>query len=127
MRNYLVSFLFLVSAISGLRGVSFSAGQGCLNGDCHREMIRARYLHGPVAAEMAGAKGCEICHRPIGDKCTPTKGGSFQTAVKNICTTCHGKGTGSQHTQAAVESRCIECHDPHGSETSPQLLRSRKK
>jgi predicted CXXCH cytochrome family protein len=127
MRNQIILLLFLVSAMGGLREGSVLAGQGCLNGGCHNEMTRVRYLHGPVAAEMAGAKGCEICHRPIGDKCTPTKGGSFQTKVKNICTTCHGKGTGSQHTQTSVESRCLECHDPHGSETSPQLLRSRKK
>lgn len=124
MGNRLVLLVFLVSSLGGLLDGLALAGQGCLNGDCHLALTRVRYLHGPVAAEMAGAKGCEICHQPTGEKCTPPRGGSFRTR-KDICTTCHDKGTGSQHSQAEVESRCLSCHNPHGSETSLQMLRAK--
>jgi len=125
MRILFVSIL-LGAILSGWQAVSALAGQGCLSDGCHHDLTGARYLHGPVAAELAGVKGCEVCHLPTGPKCTATKGGSFQTRVKDICLTCHGPGTGSQHTQAEVQSKCLNCHNPHGSETSPQLLRPGK-
>ena len=122
----------LVLVLVGLFGGCFGVGgalafQGCLSGSCHQELTRPRYLHGPVAAEMAGAKACVICHEPAGPRCTAGKGGLFKLKSKALCLTCHGKGTGTQHSQGQVEAKCPSCHDPHGSETSPQLLRPGRK
>ena len=123
MRKRLIVLFFLVPVPGGWPGSPVLAGQGCLSGGCHHALTEVRYLHGPVAAELAGAKGCEICHQPTGPECTPARAGSFQTG-RDICTTCHDKGTGSQHSQAEVESKYLGCHDPHGSDSSPQMLRT---
>ncbi|MGV1099476.1 cytochrome c3 family protein [Thiovibrio sp. JS02] len=104
-----------------------ASAKGCLNGACHERLAGVRYLHGPVAAEMAGANGCEMCHLPAGPACSANKGGKFTLKSKDICLTCHARGTGTQHTQAQVESKCLTCHAPHGSDTSPQMLRPKKR
>lgn len=127
MGNWLMILLFLVSALGGMREEFALADQGCLRNGCHQDLVKVKYLHGPVAAEMAGGKGCEICHQPAGATCTPSKAGIFRTRVKGICKTCHSKLTGSHHTQTDVEAKCLRCHDPHGSDTSPQMLRNGNK
>ncbi len=118
-----VVFLVLACVVGGFLWSGRSMAQECLNGSCHQGLTKVRYLHGPVAAEMAGVKACVICHEPVGAKCTSSKAGVFKLKSKALCLTCHDKGTGSQHSQGLVESQCLLCHDPHGSETSPQLLR----
>jgi len=120
--------LVLAGTVFGFSGAGTAvAYEGCLRGSCHQDLTRVRYLHGPVAAEMAGSKGCVICHEPAGTACTATKAGVFKLKGKNLCLTCHGKGTGSQHTQELVEGKCLQCHDPHGSEISPRMLRAGRK
>jgi predicted CXXCH cytochrome family protein len=103
------------------------ASQGCLSGTCHQSLTKFRYLHGPLAAEMAGVKACVVCHEPAGPECTVTKGGIFKLKSKTLCLTCHDKGTGTQHTQEQVAAKCLACHDPHGSDSNPQLLRAKRK
>jgi len=119
-----VVVLVLACVLGGFFWGGRAMAQECLSGSCHQALTKAKYIHGPVAAEMAGSKACVICHEPAGAKCTPTKGGVFKLKSKALCLTCHDKGTGSQHSQGLVESKCLSCHDPHGSETSPQLLRA---
>ncbi|MBU0946166.1 MAG: hypothetical protein KJ804_17105 [Proteobacteria bacterium] len=99
--------------------------KGCLNGSCHQNLIQVQYVHGPVAAEMAGADGCVMCHLPNGPACTITLAGKFTLKEKDICLTCHEKGVGTQHTESEVESKCLTCHVPHGSAFSPQMLRDK--
>ena len=96
----------------------------CIAGDCHATIIAPKYLHGPVAAEEAGVDGCVSCHIPIGAKCTASKAGKykFKTKKERLCLVCHDRGTGTQHTRAG--SRCLSCHSPHGSETSPNMMRA---
>jgi len=103
-----------------------AAASVCLNGSCHQGLTTAKYLHGPVAAEMAGAKACVVCHLPAGPGCTATAKGSFKLKAKDICLGCHTKGTSTQHSKSEVEGKCLKCHAPHGSETSRQFLRGDK-
>jgi len=117
----------LLFALVALAFASEASAEGCMNGTCHQQLAGVRYLHGPVAAEMAGANGCGMCHLPAGPACSADRGGTFTLKGKDICLTCHVRGTGTQHSQAQVESRCLTCHVPHGSETSPQLLRPKKR
>ncbi len=95
----------------------------CLD-NCHQSLTSTRYLHGPIAAEQAGAKGCTMCHLPYGKACTSSKAGKFKLREKDMCLICHEKGTGTQHT--ATKDNCLKCHDPHGSETSPFMVRESK-
>ncbi|MDH5298206.1 MAG: hypothetical protein OEV91_04235 [Desulfobulbaceae bacterium] len=93
----------------------------CLDNGCHQALAARRYLHGPVAAELAGTTGCVTCHQPNGGPCTPTRPGQFSLDKKGMCLLCHEKATGSPHTD--TQSNCLDCHDPHGSETSPFMVR----
>lgn len=120
-----VAVTFLVG-LFGLAGRVEAVGSVCLNGACHQALTKFKYLHGPVAAEMAGAKACVMCHLKAGAACTATAKGVFKLKGKNICQACHIKGTGTQHSQSEVESKCLKCHAPHGSETNRQFLRGDK-
>lgn len=109
-----------------LTGRGEAATMGCLGGACHQGLIKPKYLHGPVAAELAGAKACVMCHLPAGAACTTTGKGIFKLKGKDICQACHTKGTGTQHSQSEIESKCLKCHAPHGSDSSRQFLRGDK-
>lgn len=95
----------------------------CLTGGCHQALTSQKYVHGPIAAEQAGAKGCVACHIPAGKKCTQAKAGSFKPLAQpdKMCRICHSRGNGSQHS--AKKINCLKCHDPHGSDKGPELKR----
>lgn len=104
-----------------------AVAQGCMNGGCHQELVKVKYMHGPVAAEMAGVNGCKMCHIPTGAKCSAGRGGSYKIKVKGLCVTCHAKGAGTQHSAKEIESKCLNCHSPHGSAISRYMLRVSRK
>ena len=112
--------LFLLVLFSA----SVASAKGCMTGSCHQSLTKVKYMHGPVAAEMAGVKACVMCHVPAGSTCSAKKGGKFKLKSKDLCQICHVKGTGSQHSSAGVAAKCLKCHSPHGSDNSPQMLRA---
>jgi hypothetical protein len=101
-----------------------AAAETCIAGKCHDSIVSAKFLHGPVAAEEAGAAGCVSCHVPAGAGCSTAKAGryEFKTKKDRLCIMCHERGTGTQHTRAG--SRCLSCHSPHGSESGNTLMRA---
>lgn len=101
-----------------------SAAGTCITGGCHQEIVSAKFLHGPVAAEEAGAEGCISCHVPAGAACTESKPGQYAMKTKEdrLCLLCHERGTGTQHTR--TKGACLSCHSPHGSEESGKLMRA---
>ncbi len=96
----------------------------CIAGTCHASIVSQKFLHGPVAAEGAGAEGCVTCHIPAGAKCSAATAGTykFKTKPERLCLMCHERGTGTQHTRAG--SRCLSCHSPHGAESGTNLMRA---
>ena len=42
---------FLVSVYTGI-----TEAASCLSGSCHKPLTKAKFLHGPIAAEQAGAR-----------------------------------------------------------------------
>lgn len=95
----------------------------CLRGGCHQEIAARKYLHGPIAAEQSGNKGCVACHIPAGRECAPDRAGSFQPLAQStkMCQVCHSRGTGTQHSIKQID--CLKCHDPHGSDHGTDLQR----
>lgn len=100
-----------------------SEAASCLTGDCHKSLTAKKYLHGPIAAEMAGAQGCVTCHVPAGKPCSQGKKGAFKplSPASQMCKICHAQGTGTQHSTKKID--CLKCHDPHGSDKSSELKR----
>lgn len=114
--------LFCLATFSVAAGGAAAAG--CMAGGCHQGLTRFKYMHGPVAAELAGANGCAMCHEPAGAKCSVGRGGRYRLKGKGLCVACHAKGAGSQHSAKEIESKCLKCHHPHGSNVSQYLLRA---
>lgn len=97
----------------------------CLTGGCHSDLAAKKYLHGPVAAEQIGGQGCIACHIPNGELCSSARGGHFGPlpAAVEMCRFCHSQGSSTAHT--AENRDCLGCHDPHGADSGPDLLRPR--
>jgi hypothetical protein len=120
-----MSWKFILAAVYAYLFVyTMPAGAAsCLDGGCHTALTSKKYIHGPVAAEQAGVKGCAACHVPAGKKCSRSGAGSFKPMAPpdRMCQTCHSRGTGSQHS--AKKINCLKCHNPHGSDAGPELTR----
>lgn len=110
-----------------LVNITEAVARGCMDGGCHQELVKVKYMHGPVAAEMAGVNGCEMCHIPSGVKCSANSAGSYILKSKGLCVTCHAQGVGTQHSAAEIENKCLQCHAPHGSTFSRYMLRVGRK
>ena len=116
-------FFFSLYFCAFLLAPASSWAATCVDGGCHSSLTKTRYVHGPVAAEALGVKGCVMCHVPDGKACADGRAGHFKPTRPSVqmCQTCHARGHGSQHTAKDID--CLNCHDPHGSETSPQFNR----
>ncbi|GAB4264725.1 cytochrome c3 family protein [Deferrisoma sp.] len=118
------ALIALAAVALGLGAAGITAAGTCIEDGCHAPIMQPQFLHGPVAAEEAGADGCVSCHVPAGQPCTASKAGKykFKTKPDRLCLLCHERGTGTQHTRAG--GKCLSCHDPHGSERSSKLMRA---
>jgi hypothetical protein len=120
-----MSFKLLLTTVflSAALGTVQLQARTCLTGDCHQALTSKKYIHGPIAAESAGALGCETCHIPAGKECSKSEAGEFRPLAPPItmCQICHAKGNDTLHS--AKEMDCLKCHDPHGSDTSPVFER----
>ncbi len=125
MRKRALAFTLFALALGASPALAAHLG-GCVEGGCHKAIVSAKFLHGPVGAEFAGGEGCVSCHVLAGAPCTPSKGGryTFKTNKDRLCVLCHERGTSTQHTRA--RSDCLACHDPHFSNQSEKLLRAGK-
>lgn len=96
--------LFCITA-----NISAQSDAGCVAADCHSELTKGEYVHGPVGAGI-----CTVCHTPI-------KGKDHRFSLSNdegeLCLGCHEEKRDmmlehSVHTPVA-DGKCTGCHDPH--------------
>ncbi len=94
-----------------------SAEDGCVTGQCHASLLKAKDVH-PVA------ESCDGCHQAVSTQ-HPQKGkGTFKLAqnVPELCFSCHTAFGKKPHVHSPVKSgMCTTCHNPHASDESKLL------
>jgi predicted CXXCH cytochrome family protein len=97
--------------------------ENCNTRECHNSYSQKRYVHKPVKLGV-----CKFCHKSV-----DPKKHSFQLVRtrKELCGSCHQEqtdiGTEQLRPRAQVgkgrylhkpleEGKCLECHNPHGSD-----------
>ena len=118
-----ISVACAVALLLGFAALSYAGS--CIDGGCHEDKVDYKYLHGPLAAEEVVGNGCVQCHLPDGKDCTEDEPGSYKFMVPKeaMCVGCHEKSESPEHV--ARKKGCLACHSPHGSDTSPYLLRKK--
>lgn len=88
--------------------------QGCVTAECHPNMGKDKYVHGPVASG-----DCRFCHKaekPDRHEFKPIKD------VAALCYACHDKlHLGPVVHKPVKDGNCTGCHNPHQSGHNLQL------
>jgi predicted CXXCH cytochrome family protein len=83
----------------------------CITANCHAQIKKDRYLHGPVAVN-----DCSVCHKEAGNhKFLPID-------VASLCHDCHDKEYSVVHRAAVNAVTCTKCHSPHQSPNKYMLI-----
>lgn len=97
-------------------------GKSCVTGQCHDNMGKEKYVHGPVAA---GA--CTECHIPTDPEgAYDVKKHRFELAggERGLCYKCHERKDTQKVVHGPVKfGLCSACHDPHQSPYKYRLKR----
>lgn len=113
----IVSFAVLCALILFPGASPVLAQDSCITSECHTDMGKAKYLHGPIAANE-----CVVCHI-VGPDDRPPKNHdlSYNKEGKALCLDCHEKLEqflqGKTNHLPVEEGECIVCHDPHQSDS----------
>ncbi len=107
-------FFLLWCAIINFPAALCSAAQNsCITAECHIDIGKAKYLHGPLAADI-----CIVCHIPgEGDQPPENHKLSYYKEGTELCLDCHDKLEkflkGKTNHGPLEDGECIICHDPH--------------
>lgn len=96
-----------------------TGGPATCVGECHGDITGRKHMHGPVQSD------CGVCHVQTGDP--KDHSFSFIVARDQICARCHVLPHEEVMHLPVREGRCLECHDPHGSDHPRSLLADPKK
>lgn len=80
-------------------------GPSCVTSECHGEVSKAEFLHGPVNMNQ-----CEPCHIPVDGK------HEFRNVAdgRELCLTCHTIDKPMAVVHGPFATDCTVCHQPHG-------------
>ena len=83
----IVSFAVLCALMTFPAGYPVLAQESCVASECHTNMGKGKYLHGPIAANE-----CKVCHI-VGSDDRPPKNHdlSYNKEGKALCLDCHEK------------------------------------
>ncbi|MBL8747090.1 MAG: cytochrome c3 family protein [Phycisphaerae bacterium] len=82
--------------------------------ECHQPIVNHTVRHDPAAAD------CSACHVPVGDASLHKF--ALPVAKEDLCVRCHQLPAEKHSHVPVAEGKCLECHDPHGSEHRAQLV-----
>ncbi len=89
----------------------------CTISGCHAQTLDHKFQHGPTAVF-----DCRACHEDI-DSTAHTF--QMKTDGRGLCDFCHIDKAGTEGPivhEPLAEGKCLECHDPHGSEHRKMLV-----
>lgn len=93
---------------------------GAENCGCHPHKAEKTFIHLPVKNGE-----CVSCHVPSGQKHPKVKKGAFllkDNGKSGLCYDCHESKSTKKHVHPPVAAGdCIDCHDPHQSDSKSQL------
>lgn len=79
--------------------------KGCMTGECHQDVGKYQFLHGPVNMGQ-----CAPCHVPQGNRHQFEKG----LSGKALCLTCHETEQPKSVVHTPFNVDCLMCHNAHG-------------
>ncbi len=88
-------------------------------GECHKDILERKVMHGPAKQD------CGNCHVITGNPADHKF--AFVVPKEQLCAKCHALPHDTVMHQPVKEGRCLECHDPHGSQHPKQLLADPKR
>jgi predicted CXXCH cytochrome family protein len=103
----LASALLLAAAVAGVHAANsdIKLGPSCVTGECHGDVVKAEFLHGP-----ANMSQCEPCHVPVNGRHEFTA----IAAGRELCLTCHEVEEQKAVVHGPFQTDCVVCHNPHG-------------
>ena len=87
--------------------------------ECHKEILDRKVLHGPVASD------CGACHVQVGQE--KDHKFSFVVDKSELCQRCHALPHEDVMHPPVRDGKCMDCHDPHGSDHRRILLADPKR
>lgn len=87
--------------------VPSAATTNCTTTECHQGIAAHTVRHNPTAE-------CATCHVQVGS--VPDHKFALVAPKEDLCRKCHQLQDGQHRHAPVVEGKCMECHDPHGSE-----------
>lgn len=87
--------------------------------ECHKDILERKVMHGPVQSD------CGACHVLTGDPAEHKF--AFIVAKDQLCARCHQLPHENVMHAPVRDGRCMDCHDPHGSQHPKALLADPRK
>jgi predicted CXXCH cytochrome family protein len=86
----------------------------CTTTECHQPILNHSVRHNPAAAD------CSACHVAVGEASAHKF--ALPVSREDLCIRCHQLPAEAHGHAPVKDGKCMECHDPHGSEHRAQLV-----
>ncbi|MFQ5583808.1 MAG: cytochrome c3 family protein [Calditrichia bacterium] len=114
----ILTFLFILPSVYLASQENEGTEVTCTSAGCHGGLVADSIVH------EAASDDCESCHESDGNNHPGDDGNEFSLSndPPELCYDCHDEKNQKQNIHPPVDDgECLECHNPHSSET-PALL-----